>query len=59
MFNGGGHLGEGVGGDVDGGGVDEGDGKLDFEVFGGKGGGEADVEEVADAEEAAYLYRGL
>lgn len=53
VFDGGGDLGEGVWGDVDGGGVNEGNGELDFEVFGGEGGGEADVEEVADAEEAA------
>ena len=57
VFNGGGDLGEGVRGYVDGGGVDEGDGELDFEVFGGEGGGELDIEEVADAEEAAYVMR--
>ncbi len=54
VFNGCGDLGKGVWGDVDGRGVDEGDGELDFEVFGGEGGSELDVKEVADTEEAAY-----
>ena len=55
VFDGGGDLGDGVGGDVDGGGVDDGEGELDFEAFGGEGEGKVDVEEVADAEVTACL----
>ena len=54
VFDSCGNLGQGVWGDVDGRGVDEGDGELDFEVFGRKGGCELDIEEIADTEEAAW-----
>lgn len=55
VFDGGSDLGERVWRDVDGGWVDEGNGELDFKVFRGEGGGKADIKEVPDAEEAAWL----
>ena len=56
VFNTGCDLGEAVGWDVDGVGVDECDGKLDFETF-AEGAGDLDVEKVADAEEATGFNR--
>ena len=55
MFDGGSNLGKGIWRDVDGGGVDDCDGELDFEMLAGERHGELDVEEVADAEEAAWV----
>lgn len=56
VLNAGGYLGEAIGWNINSVGVNERDGKLDLDAF-AEGAADLDVEEIADAEEAAAFDR--